>query len=158
MQYSGSPTATLSGLGHLEGESVQILGDGAVFPNQTVTGGSITLSDTVSAASIGLAYTTELATLAPEVPQTDGASFGKKKAWNRIILNLYQTLGISVNNKQLVFRTGGNPMDSAPPLFTGQFDITNLGWKEADTSITIKQEQPLGMTLISLTGEMSVND
>ena len=157
LQYSGSPTATLSGLGHLEGQTVQVLGDGAVFPNQTVTGGSITLSDTVSAASVGLAYTTELATLAPEVPQTDGASFGKKKSWNRIILNLYQTLGISVNDKQLVFRTGGDPMDSAPPLFTGQFDITNLGWKEADTSITIKQEQPLGMTLISITGEMSVN-
>ena len=157
LQYSGSPTASLSGLGHLEGQTVQVLGDGAVFPNQTVTGGSITLSDTVSAASVGLAYATELATLAPEVPQTDGASFGKKKSWNRIILNLYQTLGISVNDKQLVFRTGGDPMDSAPPLFTGQFDITNLGWKEADTSITIKQEQPLGMTLISITGEMSVN-
>ena len=157
LQYSGSPTATLSGLGHLEGQTVQVLGDGAVFPDQTVTGGSITLSETVSAASVGLAYTTELATLAPEVPQTDGASFGKKKSWNRIILNLYQTLGISVNDKQLVFRTGGDPMDSAPPLFTGQFDITNLGWKEADTSITIKQEQPLGMTLISITGEMSVN-
>ena len=157
LQYSGSPTATLSGLGHLEGQTVQVLGDGAVFPDQTVTGGSITLSETVSAASVGLAYATELATLAPEVPQTDGASFGKKKSWNRIILNLYQTLGISVNDKQLVFRTGGDPMDSAPPLFTGQFDITNLGWKEADTSITIKQEQPLGMTLISITGEMSVN-
>ena len=56
-----------------------------------------------------------------------------------------------------MFRTGGDPKESAPPLFTGQFDITNLGWKEADTSITIKQEQPLGMTLISITGEMSVN-
>ena len=67
-------------------------------------------------------------------------------------------MGLSVNNNQLIFRTGGDPMDSAPPLFTGQFDITNLGWKEADSSITIKQEQPLGMTLISLAGELSVND
>ena len=158
LQYSGSPTATLSGLGHLEGESVQVLGDGAVFPNQTVSGGSITLSDTVSTASVGLAYTTEIVTLAPELPQPDGSSFGKKKGWNRIILNLYQTLGISVNGTQLVFRSGGDPMDSAPPAFTGQFDITNLGWKEADSSITIKQEQPMGMTLISLTGELSVND
>ena len=49
-------------------------------------------------------------------------------------------------------------MDSAPPVFTGQHDITNLGWKEEDATITIKQDQPLGMTLISLTGELSVND
>ena len=158
LEYSGSPTATLSGLDHLEGQTVQVLGDGAVFPAQTVSGGSITLSDTVSTASVGLAYTTEITTLPPEVPQTDGSSFGKKKSWNRIILNLYQTLGISVNGTQLVFRTGGDPMDSPPPAFTGQHDITNLGWKEADSSITIKQEQPLGMTLISLTGELNVND
>lgn len=156
--YSGGATTTLSGLGHLEGESVQILGDGAVFPNQTVSGGSITLSESVTNASVGLPYTTEIVTLAPELPQQDGASFGKKKSWNRIILNLYETLGISVNDKQLVFRSGGDPMDAAPPAFTGQKDVTNLGWKEADASITIKQEQPLGMTLISLTGELSVND
>ena len=49
-------------------------------------------------------------------------------------------------------------MDSAPPVFTGQYDVTNLGWKEADATITIKQEQPLGMTLISLTGELNVSD
>ena len=49
-------------------------------------------------------------------------------------------------------------MDSSPPVFTGQHDITNLGWKESDANITIKQEQPLGMTLISITGELNVTD
>ena len=158
LSYSGVSATTLSGLSHLEGETVSIVGDGAVFPDATVSSGSVTLPSAVTSAYIGLAYTTEIETLAPEVPQRDGASFGKKKSWNRIILNLYQTLGISVNDKQLIFRTGGDPMDSAPPVFTGQYDVTNLGWKEADATITIKQEQPLGMTLISLTGELNVSD
>ena len=158
LSYSGVAATTLSGLGHLEGETVSIVGDGAVFPNAVVSGGSVTLSSSVTTAYIGLPYTTEIETLPPEVPQKDGASFGKKKAWNRIILNLYSTLGISVNGTQLVFRTGGDPMDSAPPAFTGQHDVTNLGWKETDHSIIIKQEQPLGMTLISLTGELNVTD
>ena len=158
LTYSGGATASLSGLTHLEGETVQVVGDGAVMPDAVVSSGAIALSESVTSASVGLKYTTELVTLPPELPQADGASFGKKKSWNRIILNLYQTLGIAVNGKQLVFRTGGDPMDSAPPTFTGQFDITNLGWKESDASITITQEQPLGMTLISLTGELSVND
>ena len=158
LSYSGVSATTLSGLSHLEGETVSIVGDGAVFPDDTVSSGSVTLPSAVTSAYIGLAYTTEIETLAPEVPQRDGASFGKKKSWNRIILNLYQTLGISVNDKQLIFRTGGDPMDSAPPVFTGQYDVTNLGWKEADATITIKQEQPLGMTLISLTGELNVSD
>jgi len=158
LTYSGGATASLSGLTHLEGETVQVVGDGAVMPDAVVSSGAIALSESVTSASVGLKYTTELVTLPPELPQADGASFGKKKSWNRIILNLYETLGIAVNGKQLVFRTGGDPMDSGPPTFTGQFDITNLGWKESDASITITQEQPLGMTLISLTGELSVND
>ena len=158
LKYTGSSTTTLSGLGHLEGETVSIVGDGAVFPDAVVSGGAIVLSVAVTSAYIGLPYVTELVTLSPEVPQADGASFGKKKGWNRIILNLYQTLGITVNGKQLYFRGGGDPMDSAPPTFTGQHDITNFGWKESDATINIKQTQPLGMTLISLAGELSVSD
>ena len=158
LTYSGGATSTLSGLTHLEGETVQVVGDGAVMSDAVVSSGSISLSESVTSASVGLQYITELVTLPPELPQADGASFGKKKSWNRIILNLYQTLGIAVNGKQLVFRTGGDAMDSAPPTFTGQKDITNLGWKESDTSITVRQEQPISMTLISITGELRVND
>ena len=158
LSYSGAAATTLSGLAHLEGETVSIVGDGAVFPDAVVSSGSVTLSSSVTTAYIGLPYTTEIETLPPEVPQKDGSSFGKKKSWSRIILNLYTTLGISVNDTQLVFRTGGDPMDSAPPVFTGQHDITNLGWKESDHTMVIKQEQPLGMTLISITGELNVAD
>tara|TARA_B100000315_G_C14578379_1_gene589142 strand:+ start:116 stop:1651 length:1536 start_codon:yes stop_codon:yes gene_type:complete len=158
LTYSGSAVSSLSGLDHLEGQCVQIVGDDAVFSRAIVSSGTVTTSAAVSTAYIGLHYPTELTTLQPEVPQRDGSSFGKKKSWNRIILNLYQTLGISVNDNQLVFRTGGDAMDSAPPKFTGQFDITSLGWKEVDATITVKQEQPLGMTLISMSGELNVND
>jgi hypothetical protein len=158
LKYSGVSATSFSGLIHLEGQSVQIVGDDAVYPNQTVSSGSVSLSEGVTTAYIGLPYTTEIVTLPPEVPQQDGASFGKKKSWSRIILNLYQTLGISVNGNQLLLRSGGDPMDSPPPTFTGQHDVTNLGWKEVDSSLTIKQEQPLGMTLISLTGELNVSD
>ena len=158
LKYSGVSATSFSGLIHLEGQSVQIVGDDAVYPNQTVSSGSVSISEGVTTAYIGLGYTTEIVTLPPEVPQRDGASFGKKKSWSRIILNLYQTVGISVNGNQLLLRSGGDPMDSPPPLFTGQHDVTNLGWKESDSSLTIKQEQPLGMTLISLTGELNVSD
>ena len=158
LTYSGSAVSSLNGLDHLEGQCVQIVGDDAVFSRAIVSSGTVTTSAAVSTAYIGLHYPTELTTLQPEVPQRDGSSFGKKKSWNRIILNLYQTLGISVNDNQLVFRTGGDAMDSAPPKFTGQFDITSLGWKEVDATITVKQEQPLGMTLISMSGELNVND
>src|SRR5262249_10212230 len=39
LQYSGAPVTTISALGHLEGKTVAILGDGSVVPSQVVTGG-----------------------------------------------------------------------------------------------------------------------
>src|SRR5260221_6806392 len=39
LQYSGAPVTTVSGLSHLEGKTVAILGDGSVVPSQVVTGG-----------------------------------------------------------------------------------------------------------------------
>lgn len=63
--YSGSATATLTGLDHLEGENVVVWADGRDFSTgagtsqatYTVSGGSITLAETVSEAVIGLPYT-----------------------------------------------------------------------------------------------------
>ena len=41
LTYSGGATSTLSGLTHLEGETVQVVGDGAVMPDAVVSSGSI---------------------------------------------------------------------------------------------------------------------
>ena len=43
LAYSGSATTSLSGLYHLEGQSVTILANGATHPDETVSGGGITL-------------------------------------------------------------------------------------------------------------------
>ena len=40
LNYSGSATTTLSGLSHLEGQSVSILADGSVHANKTVSSGN----------------------------------------------------------------------------------------------------------------------
>jgi len=42
LTYDGSATTTITGLNHLEGETVTILADGASHPDKTVSGGSIT--------------------------------------------------------------------------------------------------------------------
>lgn len=65
--YSGSPTKTITGLGHLEGQQVVVWADGAdvgtddsVSPwaqRYTVSGGQITLSAAASNVVVGLGYT-----------------------------------------------------------------------------------------------------
>lgn len=58
-QYSGASTASISGLSHLEGESVVVWGAGADLGTYTVSGGAITLSEAVTSATIGLPYTAQ---------------------------------------------------------------------------------------------------
>lgn len=62
--YSGAPTTTITGLGHLEGKEVIVWADGRdLSPGSgdgqskyTVTGGAITLAEAVSQAVVGLGY------------------------------------------------------------------------------------------------------
>jgi hypothetical protein len=62
LSYSGSPTNHVSGLDHLEGQVVAVVGDGAVVSNGdptaamfTVSGGAITLPASYSDIHVGLA-------------------------------------------------------------------------------------------------------
>lgn len=56
LESEGDPTDTFSGLDHLEGETVAVWGDGRDCGRYVVTSGSITISQTVSYAIIGLVY------------------------------------------------------------------------------------------------------
>ena len=63
LTYSGSAATVISGLDHLEGQSVSILADGSTHPNKTVSGGSITLERSSTKVNIGLGYTSLLQTI-----------------------------------------------------------------------------------------------
>lgn len=59
-EYSGVSTTTITGLDHLEGESVVVWGGGADLGTYTVTSGQITgLSTAVTSAIVGLTYTAQ---------------------------------------------------------------------------------------------------
>src|SRR3546814_17498757 len=53
----GVAATTITGLDHLEGETVKILADGAVVADKTVSSGSITLVAAASVVQVGLGYT-----------------------------------------------------------------------------------------------------
>lgn len=58
VEYSGSATGTLTGLTHLNGDSVYVWGNGRQYGPLTVSGGSVTLPDdaTVTYAITGIKY------------------------------------------------------------------------------------------------------
>lgn len=59
IEYTGAPTATITGLGAHEGETVVVWGNGKDLGSYVVTGAQITLSEAVTYACIGKPYTAQ---------------------------------------------------------------------------------------------------
>ena len=154
-------TTVVTGLNHLEGESVQVLVGDAVFPNQTVTGGLITVTLPSKASfksiEIGLGYASKIKTLRVEAGSQAGTAQGRKKRYNEVMVRLLKTVGIKINGDQLPFRTSSTPMGQNIAEFTGDKRVINLGW-DRDGQIEILQEQPLPMTVLGITGTLATTD
>jgi len=163
LSYSGSATSTLTGLDHLNGQTVRVVANGATHPDKTVASGSITLDRTTTAAKVGLAYTSTLQTMRLDVGSQDGTSQGKTKRIFDVTLRFYETVGAKVgpdlnNLEEIPFRSSAASMDAAVPLFTGDKKIEFRGNFETDGYLFVVQDQALPMTLLSLYPRLITND
>jgi hypothetical protein len=163
LAYSGSATSTLTGLDHLEAQSIRVIANGATHPDKTVSSGSITLDRTTTAAKVGLAYTSTLQTMRLDVGSQDGTSQGKTKRIFDVTLRFYETVGAKVgpdlnNLEEIPFRSSAASMDVAVPLFTGDKKIEFRGNFETDGYLFVVQDQALPMTLLSLYPRLITND
>jgi|TARA_R100000084_G_scaffold51664_2_gene21480 hypothetical protein len=152
---------TLTNLDHLEGESVQILVGDAVYPNQTVSNGqiSVTLPSTSGQhlVEVGLGYTSKLVTMKIEAGANAGTAQNRPKRFNEIAVRLHETVGVTINGDQIPFRSSSTPVGQNIPEFTGDKKVTNLGW-DTDGQVTIEQTQPLPMTVLGITGTLVTSD
>lgn len=154
---SDSPAKTVwSGLSHLEGETVDIVADGVVEPQQIVTSGQITLQHEALAIEVGLHYKSTVIDLPPEIPTNVGTSQGQKMSVNKCTVRLYNTIGLQVNSQIIPFRRWGESnWDEPVELFTGDKEISLLGGNNG--VVTIEQDQPLPFTVLGIIKEMSIN-
>ena len=157
---TGSST-TVTGLDHLEGETVQILIDDAVYPVQKVSSGAITVSLPSTFASktieVGLGYVSTIKTMRVEAGAEAGTAQGRKKRYNEVLVRLYKTVGATINGDQIPFRTSASKMGQPISSFTGDKRVSNLGW-DRDGQVTIQQTQPLPMTILGITGTLVTSD
>jgi hypothetical protein len=163
LSYSGGSTTTLSGLSHLEGQTVSILADGATHPDKTVSSGSITLDRAVTKAKVGLSYDSILQTMRLDAGSQNGTSQAKTKRIFEITIRLYESVGVEVgeslsNMERIPFRTSADPMDQGIPPFTGDKAVEFRGNYDTDGFIFVRQTQPLPLTILSLYPELQTND
>lgn len=161
----GSPVTTITGLTWLEGQTVSVLADQSTHPDCVVSGGSITLQRSARDTNIGLNYTSRSQTMAIEAGGAEGPAQGKLKRIHRIILRLYDTLGLQVqagNAGAVVndesFRSTNDLMDAPPPLFNGDFPISWDGSIDREGYVIWEQTQPLPSNISGLSVELETED
>ena len=158
--YNGVPADEISGLGYLEGKTVNILADGAVHPQRVVTGGKITLQREASKVQVGLPITADIQTL-PWAAQVDaGYGQGRMKNVNRVWLRVYKSSGIFVGpdtDHLTEYKQRSTEPYGAPPALKSEelrIDITPT-WADAG-QVFVRQSDPLPLTIVSMTLEVAL--
>lgn len=169
LTYDGVPADVMTGLDHLEGETVQILADGATHPDRTVSGGSVTLDRECSVVHIGLSAPARYVSNDMEAGGTAGTSMGKTSRVHEVAIRFVDTLGGKVGRPaedlskastldRIETRVPADPMNSAPPIYTGVRTVSFPGEWGREKRIEIVQDQPLPMTVAAIMPKLQVND
>ena len=163
LTYSGGATTSISGLDHLEGETVAILADGGTHPDKTVSSGAITLDRSSKSVDIGLQYTSILQTMRIEAGAEDGVAQGKTKRIHDVTLRLLDTVGVEVGGsltdmENIPFRSSSFPLTVSIPLFTGDKDAEFRSDYDKDGFIFLRQADPLPLTIVSVFARLNTFD
>ena len=158
-----SPAATsISGLSHLAGETVNVIGDSAVYQNKTVANAKVTTATgelAMASAEIGLPFTPKMETLEPELVTQGGTMRGRQKRWTKVFVRVTDTRGgFSINGDQTLSRDSSVLMGSAPTALSEEdIHVPSLGWQKIET-VTVEQTQPLPITVLGVFGTMEFED
>lgn len=153
-----------TGLSHLEGKTVDVVADGSPMPQAVVTGGQITLSRASFRTLIGLHFKSTITMLTPEVGTGAGTAQGNSMSARELTMRFLNTLGAQVidgdgNQQDVPFRHfGTGVLDQPPPVYSGQLRIEMLGWNRGRSEVSVVQDQPLPLHLLSAVHKITIND
>jgi hypothetical protein len=156
---SGGAASSVT-MDHLEGETVQIIRDGVVEPEQTVPASPFTVTFAAPATTsyqVGLNYTPEIKTL-PVEPRLQGAVSlrGFKKRIFEVNAEIFETQSMTIGGKEIAFRQfDTNMLDAAVPEFTGIKTLHGILGYTYEGQITIGQSVPLKMTVLGIDYKIS---
>ncbi len=159
-----SPTSdTITGLWHLEGETVGAYIDGTKQTDITITNGKAVFERAGTIKTLGYFYNSDGQTMPVEGGSQDGSSQGKIKRIHRVGFWLLDTLGLkfgptSDSLTEILERQWGDDFGIAVPLFTGvvrerfEGDFDKLG------QIYWRADGPFPATVLALMPQLEVSD
>lgn len=179
--YLASSGSTISVGTHLNGATVKVIVDDSVQSDEVVSAGSVTPDRAAeSTREAGLKFVVTDAALPSDEtiptnaeiwiklmpvafdPQTGAQLAMEKKRIQRVQCDLLETVHLIVQGERLSFRGfgagsgGGSPLDTAPPVFTGQKEVSGLLGYDALAELEIYQDTPAYMTILGVKMEVAV--
>ena len=151
-----SPTSTITGLGHLEGVQVAVLGDGAKMSERVVSSGSITLDYPCSKVLVGRPYDMTLEPMHLE----SSSVIGRTKNISGAIVRLWRSGAALIRTGQEEWTSMEQPpnlLDTAPSLYTGDFEKSHVsGVWGRNVGIEVKGRSPLPLNVQAITLEFEI--
>lgn len=168
LTYVGPVVDTLTGLGHLEGETVKVVVNGATHPDCAVASGAIELTELPSGDTmtvhVGLGYLGVLSPMPIDAGAADGTSQGKTSRISKCGIRFYNTGAAKYGRDeqsqldQIELRLADDVMDSPPSLFSGDMVVSWPDGYQGHGNITIIQDQPQPCNVVALYPHIVVND
>jgi hypothetical protein len=153
--YDSTATTTITGLDHLEAETVAILGDGAIQTSQTVSSGQITITS-ASTVQAGMPYTVQMKTMPMSLAAQGASALVRTKRITQVIPQYYNSgdfyVGKDSATKELLSISSMDTSDvDTDDRITFPHGYDRFG------QIYIYQQSPEPLTLLGLAASFSVN-
>ena len=158
--YGGVPQTIITGLDHLEGETVQVVGDGSYQGEFTVSSGRITLSNGKSLVQVGLKYEPQIKPMPLSTNVGSGSNQMRLKKILRMNFRVLNTTGLYIDGNPTPVRSfdeagPGSPLDTPPEQRTGIIeDVYDIGGWSRETMPTITQPDAMPFTILAIEYEV----
>lgn len=151
----------LSGLGHLEGQTVGVLCDGRVQDQRVVSGGAVTLDEPGVLVHVGLPYVSDFQTLEINVPGGTTTRL-QKKLIKRVGLVVQDTRSVMAGpsfDRLTEYQPRSNEdMTQPPKLLQGGIQIWIKGSWNDTGSVCVRQSDPLPMAILGAIPDVELGD
>ena len=145
-------TSKISGLQHLEGETVSIVTDGGLHNSRVVEGGKITLESQADVVHIGYPYRALLKTMNIQAGGTTGSAQNKPRHIQKVVFEFLNTLGVKYGTslydlKKVAFRKAEHKTNRPSPLSSESRKVDVRDNTESKKFCFVLQDVPLPCTI-----------
>lgn len=171
-----TPVTSVTGLSHLEGQTVKALADGDVIENLTVVGGTVPLGASASSVIVGIPFQGQIQSLYTDIPG-EATIQGKRKNIFAVTVRVRDSRGLKVGSNQVDASTqplganvewanlieikersnsvfAGTPI----PLFTGDERVNIPATWRKPGQVAVQQDNPLPANVLAFIPEIVIGD